>query len=51
MELVSGERLDPGLKTEMLVPGNAFKEGVNKSDDDGGCDELGPEFGSLGTTA
>ena len=35
----------------MLVPGNAFKEGVNKADDDGGCDELGPKFGALGNTA
>ena len=35
MELVTGEGLDPGLHTKMLVPDDAFKERINKSHDDG----------------
>ena len=35
----------------MLVPGNAFKEGINKPNDDGCGDELGPKLGALGNAA
>ena len=35
----------------MLVPGDAFKERINKPNDDGGCNELRPKLGALGNAA
>ena len=35
----------------MLVPGNAFKEGIDKPYDDGGCNQLGPKLGAFGNAA
>ena len=35
----------------MLVPGDAFKERIDKPNDDGGCNELRPKLGALGNAA
>ena len=51
VELVAGQMLDPGLDAEMLVPGNSFKEWVNKPNDHGSCQQLWPEAGAFRNAA
>ena len=51
MELRAGQRLDPGLHAEALVPGDAFEQRIDQADDDGGGHQLRPEPGALGDAA
>ena len=40
MEFVPAQCFDPSLETPMLVPGDAFKNRVNKTNDHGGSEQL-----------
>jgi hypothetical protein len=51
VEFGAGQRLDPGLHAEMLVPGNALEEGVDQAHEHGRGDQLGPELGAFGNAA
>ena len=51
VELVARDFFQPSLETKMLVPGDAFEEGVNKAHDDGCCDQLGPKACAFGNAA
>jgi hypothetical protein len=51
MKLVAGERGDPALDAEVLVPGDALVQRVDEADDDRGSDQLRPELGALGDAA
>ena len=51
MELFSGQRFDPGLYAEMLIPDNALEEGVDQPDDHCRGDQLGVKTGTLGNAA
>jgi hypothetical protein len=51
VKLLAKSRLEPGLDAEGLVPGYAFKEGIDEADEHEGGDQLRVEFGSLGNAA
>ena len=51
MKLFSGQRFDPGLHAEMLVPDNALEKGINQADDDSCCDQLRIKAGAFGNAA
>ncbi len=40
MKFSTSKSLDPGLHAKMLVPGNAFKKRVHKTNDDRCCNQL-----------
>ena len=42
--------LQPLLKTEAVVPGDALKQGVDQTDDEEGADQHGVETGAFGDT-
>ncbi len=41
----------PSLNTEGVVPGNAFKEGIDKADQHKSCNQLRMKFGTFSDTA
>ena len=51
MEFGPGQVFDPGLHTEVLVPDDALKEGVDEPHHHGSGQQLGPELGPLGNAA
>ena len=51
MELGTGQRLDPRLHAEILVPDDAFKKWIDESDDDGGGDQLRVKPRTFGNAA
>ena len=51
VELRAGQRLDPGLDAEALVPGDAFEQRIDQADDDGRGHQLRAEAGALGDAA
>ena len=44
VKLFTGGGLDPSLHTEVLVPRDALKEGIDKTHDTSRCNELGPKL-------
>ena len=51
VKFIARGRLDPGLHAKVLVPSDALKEGVHKTDNHSSGDQLGPELGPLGNAA
>ena len=51
MELSACGGLDPGLHAKVLIPGDAFKEGVHKTNNDRGGHQLGPKARAFRNTA
>ena len=51
VELLTKAGLQPGLHTEVLVPGDALEEGVDETDEHEGCDQLRMESRALGDAA
>ena len=51
VELGAKGGLEPGLHTQVLVPGNAFKEGVDETDQHEGGGQLWVELGAFGDAA
>ena len=51
VELITRQCFEPRLKTKMLIPRDALKERISKTNDDCGSNQLRPKLGAFSNTA